>query len=188
MYFYENIKWAIKKFWVEVLYCNSRTYGNAYLITFTVQPLHTHTHTLGPTALPLLEALTEVFFFWNFPEFGRHILFDALHRCKTCPLRPIFRLGNSKMSLRARSVMYGGWAKTGMFFLSEKMLHKQCIAWSKNHRPCHFLQTASCNLRKTCTQKRPVTHCPGGTIVNVKELGELYDSLSYILVITYTII
>jgi hypothetical protein len=28
-----------------VLHCNGRTYGSAYLITFKVGPLHTHTHT-----------------------------------------------------------------------------------------------------------------------------------------------
>ena len=46
---------------------------------------HTHTHTLAPSILPLLEALAEGFF-WDLPEFGRSILFDALHGCETCPL------------------------------------------------------------------------------------------------------
>jgi len=43
------------------------------------------THTLAPSNLPLLEAPTEVFF-WNLPEFGRRIRFDALHECETRPL------------------------------------------------------------------------------------------------------
>jgi hypothetical protein len=41
-----------------VFHCNGKTYGNAYLTTFT--------HTLVPPILPLLEALVEGFF-WNFP-------------------------------------------------------------------------------------------------------------------------
>jgi hypothetical protein len=57
-----------------VQHCNGRTYDKAYLITFKVEPLrtHTHTHTLAPSILPLLEAPTEGFF-WNLPKFGRRI-------------------------------------------------------------------------------------------------------------------
>ena len=40
-----------------VLHCNGRTYGNAYLITFKVGPLGTHT--LAHSILPLLEAPVE---------------------------------------------------------------------------------------------------------------------------------
>ena len=43
-----------------VLHCNGRTYGNAYLITFKLRPLGTHT--LAHSILPLSEASVEVFF------------------------------------------------------------------------------------------------------------------------------
>jgi hypothetical protein len=39
---------------MAVLHCNCRTYGNAYLITFTGGPLSRHT--LAPSILPLLES------------------------------------------------------------------------------------------------------------------------------------
>ena len=66
---------------------NGKTYDNAYLITFKAGPLrtHTHTHTLPPSILPLLEAPTEGFV-WNLPEFGHRIRFDVLHGCETRPL------------------------------------------------------------------------------------------------------
>jgi hypothetical protein len=38
----------------------------------------------------MLEAPTEGLF-WNFPEFDRRILFDALHGCETCPLEANFQ-------------------------------------------------------------------------------------------------
>ena len=69
-----------------VLHCNV----NAYVITFKVGPLGTHT--LSHSILPLLETLVEGFF-WNVPEFGRHIQFDVLyfsdelHRVVTLELR-----------------------------------------------------------------------------------------------------
>ena len=71
---------------------NGKTYDNAYLITFKAGPLrtHTHTHTLPPSILPLLEAPTEGFV-WNLPEFGCRIRFDAenitiTHRATHCLL------------------------------------------------------------------------------------------------------
>jgi hypothetical protein len=91
-----------------VLHCNGKTYGNAYLITFNIGALptharartHAHTHTLAPSILPLLEAPAEGFF-WNLPEFGRLIRFDALHGCETWPHETHFTVRNSQKSLRA---------------------------------------------------------------------------------------
>ena len=48
------------------------------------------THTLAPSIPPLLEAPAEGFF-WNLPEFGRHIRFDVLHGCETRPLEAHFQ-------------------------------------------------------------------------------------------------
>ena len=62
-----------------VLHCNGRTYGNAYLITFKVGPLGTHT--LAHSILPLLEAPVEGFFLTY-----HHIQFDVLHGCEAGPL------------------------------------------------------------------------------------------------------
>jgi hypothetical protein len=61
---------------MAVLRCNGRTYGKAYLITFKEGPLLIYT--IAPWFLPLLEALAEGLF-WNLPEFGRLIRFDALY-------------------------------------------------------------------------------------------------------------
>ena len=72
---------------IVVQHCNGRTYDNAYLITFKVGPLRTHT--LAPSILPLLEATAEGFF-WNLPEFGRRIRFDVLHGYETRPAEAHF--------------------------------------------------------------------------------------------------
>jgi len=61
---------------------------NAYLITFKVRSVCTHT--LAPLILPLLEAPAEGFF-WNLPEFGRRIRFDVLYGCETRPLEAHFQ-------------------------------------------------------------------------------------------------
>ena len=98
---------------IVVQHSNGRTYDNAYLITFKVRPLRTHT--LAPSILPLLDALAEGFF-WNLLEFRRRIRFYVLHGSKRVPLRHIFRIGNSRKSLGARSREYGGWVMTGMLF------------------------------------------------------------------------
>ena len=98
---------------IVVLHCNGRTYDNAYLITFKVRSLRTHT--LAPSILPLLDALAGGFF-WNLPEFSRRIRFYVLHGAKRVPLRHIFRTGNSRKSLGAKSREYGGWVMTGMLF------------------------------------------------------------------------
>ena len=58
-------------------HCNGMTYDNAYLITFIIGPLRTHT--LAPSILPLLEAPAQGFL-WNLPEFGCRIRF-VFHGC-----------------------------------------------------------------------------------------------------------
>ena len=47
-------------------------------------------HILAPSVLPLLKTPAEGFF-WNLPEFGRLIPFDALHGCETRPLEAHFQ-------------------------------------------------------------------------------------------------
>jgi hypothetical protein len=91
-----------------VLHCNGRTYGNAYLITFNLRPLRTHT--LAPLSLPLLEAPAEGFF-WS-----SAVAFDLIPSqfAKRVPLRPILRVGISQKSLGARSGEHGDWVMTGI--------------------------------------------------------------------------
>ena len=61
---------------------------NAYLITFKVRSVCTHT--LAPLILPLLEAPAEGFF-WKLLEFGRRIPLDIFHGCETRPLEAHFQ-------------------------------------------------------------------------------------------------
>ena len=98
---------------IVVQHSNGRTYDNAYLITFKVGPLRTHT--LSPSILSLLDALAEGFF-WYIPEFSRRIRLYVLHGGKRVLLRNILRIGNSRKSLGARFREYGGWVMTGMLF------------------------------------------------------------------------
>jgi hypothetical protein len=63
-------------------------------------------------------------------------------------LRPIFRLGNSRISFRARSGEYGGWVKT-IVFRSEELDAQQVLCdlvryrqlpWNKLHTHMSHLQ------------------------------------------------
>jgi hypothetical protein len=72
---------------VVVLYCICKTCGNAYII-FKTGPLCIHT--LAPSTLLLLEALTD-YFFRNLLEFGHHIRFYVLHGYETCPFETHFQ-------------------------------------------------------------------------------------------------
>jgi hypothetical protein len=49
--------------------------------------------------------------------------------------------------------------------LHNKLVWLGALSWCRNHRPGYllhsFLWTVSGNLRKTCTQKWPLTLCPG---------------------------
>ena len=65
-----------------LLHCNGRTYDNAYLITFKVGPLGTHT--LAHLILLLLEAPVESFL-WNLTGLSRPISFDVPHGCEMGP-------------------------------------------------------------------------------------------------------
>ena len=127
--------------------------------------VHTHTHTLAPSILPLLEAPAEGFF-WNLLEFCHHIRFDVLHVCETRPLRPILIVGNSQKSLGARSREYGGWVMTGMVFSVRNCCTTSdvwlgALSWCRNHSPfclsSRFLWNASHNPCKTSTYNWPLT-------------------------------
>ena len=120
---------------IVVQHCNGRIYENAYLITFKVGPLLTHT--LAQSILSLLDALAEGLF-WNLPEFSRRNRFYALHGAKRTPLRPIFRIGNSLKSLGARSRDYGDWVMTGMLFSARNCCTTGDVwfgapSWCRNH-------------------------------------------------------
>jgi hypothetical protein len=123
-----------------------------YLITFKVGPLciHTQTHKLVQSILPLLAAPAEGFF-RNLPESGRRIPFDALYGCATCPLETHFLRREQPKVTRARTGEYGGWVMT-------VIATQQAMRGSVRYREaetavpaCHFLRTASRNLCKTCT-------------------------------------
>jgi len=111
---------------IIVLYCNGRTYDNAYLIAFKVGPLltHTHTHTLAPSILPLLEAPAEGFF-RNLLVFGRRIRFDVLHGCETRPLEAHLQSREEPKVTRSeiRSVRWLGDERNA--FVDEELLHNK---------------------------------------------------------------
>jgi hypothetical protein len=110
-----------------VLPSNGRTYGNCYLITFTVGLLckhthtHTHTHTLSLSlSLSLSLLLHGSCHCWKHRRKASvgifrssAVAFDLLPStvAKRVPLRPIFRAGNSQNSLGARSesTVVGWW-------------------------------------------------------------------------------
>jgi len=135
---------------IVVQHSNGRIYDKAYLITFKVGPLRTHT--LAPSILPLLDALVEGFF-WNLPEFGRRFRFCVLYGAKRVPLRPIFRIGNSRKSPGARFREYGGWVMTGMLFSVRNCnttsdVWLSASSWCRNHseQTSHW-QVSSSNRR-----------------------------------------
>jgi hypothetical protein len=71
-----------------VLHFNGRTSSHAYVITFKVEPLRKHI--LAPSILPFLKARRKASV-WSLPEFGRHIPFDVLYGCDTCPRETHFQ-------------------------------------------------------------------------------------------------
>jgi len=127
---YQNLRGAVKKFpemWYSTVMVGYMT--TLYLITFKVGPLrtHTHTHTLAPSILPLLEAPVEGFV-WNLLEFGRRIRSDVLHGCDTCPLEAHFKSRELTKVPRSeiRKVRWLGDDRNA--FLSEKLPHnKRCV-------------------------------------------------------------
>jgi hypothetical protein len=82
---------------MAVLRCNSRTYDNAYVISYKDSPLRMHT--LAPSIRPLLEAPGEGLFR------SSAVAFDLMSSMapKSDPFRPIFRAGNSQKPLGAKS-------------------------------------------------------------------------------------
>jgi len=105
-----------------VYQCSGWTYDNAYLITFKVGPLRTHT--LAPSILPLLEAPAEGFF-WNLLQFGRRIPFDVLHGCETRPLVAHFQSREQPKVTRSkiRRIRWLGVDRNA--FLGEELLHNK---------------------------------------------------------------
>lgn len=91
--FTPEVGWAVKRF-LEWWYCTVIVGYTAtpYLITFKLGPLriHTHTHTLAATILPLLEDPEEGFL-WNLPEFSYRIRFDVLYVSETRPFEAHFQ-------------------------------------------------------------------------------------------------
>jgi hypothetical protein len=73
---------------VGILRCNVRTYGNVYLITYTVGPLCTHTHFLID---PVIVQNTAQAFCCNLSEFSPRIPFYVLYGGKGCPLEAHFQ-------------------------------------------------------------------------------------------------
>jgi hypothetical protein len=109
-----------------VLHCNGRTQGNANLITFKVGTLCTDTCSIDPATV------------WST---GGRLLFESSGvrpphyfmysiAAKRVPLRPIFRVGNSRKSLGARSGEYGGWVMT------TRDVWLGTLSWCRNHCPC----------------------------------------------------
>ena len=91
---------------------------------------HTHTHTcsidpaiVGTTGERLLSKSSGV----------RPSHFMPSMVAKRVPLRPIFRVGNSRKSLGARSGEYGGWVMIGMLFSARKRRDKWQGEWFLYH-------------------------------------------------------
>jgi hypothetical protein len=96
--------------WMVVLHSNCRTYGNSYLITVIAGPLHTHTctHICAPSILPLLQAPVEASVgIFQSSSITFHLMSSMV--MKRVPLRPIFRVGNSRQFLGAKSGECDGW-------------------------------------------------------------------------------
>jgi len=97
-----------------VYQCNGWTYDNAYLITFKVGPLRTHTHLLHRSYHCWKHRRKASFGIFRSSAVAFHLMSSTVG--KRVPLRPIFRVGNSQKSLGERSGDYGGWVMTGMLF------------------------------------------------------------------------
>jgi hypothetical protein len=123
-----------------VLHCDGRTWSNAYLITFRVGLLHTHTHThkihrLAPCILPLVEAPAESFF-WILPGLSCRIRFEALHGYESCSLEAHFRSREQPQLTRSeiRRVRWSGDDTISDVWLS-------VLSWCRITVPgCHLLR------------------------------------------------
>jgi hypothetical protein len=168
---------------MAALHCNGRTYGSAYLITFKVGSLRTHA--LAPSILPLLEPPLEGFF-WNLPEFGRHIRFDSLRGCETCSLEAHLQSREQPKVTRSeiRRVRWLGDDTTSDVWLG-------ALSWCRNHCPClpATCRTASSNCIAQPVQNLQV-EMTSNTLsrryelmvhqsINVKEFREIFDCPLY---------
>ena len=131
----------------NVIYqCNGWTYDNAYLITFKVGPLRTHTHLLHRSCHCWKHRRKASFgIFWS-----SAVAFDLFSMvAKHVPLRAIFRVGNSQKSLGTRSRQYGGWVMTGMLFLTRNCCTTGDL-WlgALSHRATHRLLCSNSLPRK----------------------------------------
>jgi hypothetical protein len=141
--------------------------GIARLITFkvrTTQPLnrsnaqtlkHTHTHTLSPSILPLLETLAEGFSFLYLPDFSRRIRFTVLKGWEKCPLAAHFQSREDPKVTRSE-VRRLRWLGTS----SDVWLG--ALSWCWNRCPCHlsrFLRTASKTVKAVRTHGAPNNRC-----------------------------
>jgi len=68
-------------------------------------------------------------FFWNPLEFGRHIRFDVLHGCETCPLEAHFQ-SREQPKITQSEIWRVRWLDDDRnAFLGEELLYnKQCVA------------------------------------------------------------
>jgi hypothetical protein len=114
------------------LHCKGKIYGDAYIITFKVGPLNAHTCCIKPAIVR---------------STGRRILLKSsgvrpshwilVPLCsQNGPVSPIFRVGNSKTSLGARSGECGGWVLTGIAAQQALCGSVRYREASRNHCPC----------------------------------------------------
>jgi hypothetical protein len=138
-----------------LLYCNGRTYSNAYQITFKVGDLRSHKHLLH-RSWHCWKHRENVFGIFRSSAVAFRLMSFMVAKCVS--LRPIFRVKNRQKSLVTGSGECGGWMMTGMV-LSERnccttsYVWLSALSWCRNHCPCHFsrrfLWTASLSLCKT---------------------------------------
>jgi hypothetical protein len=115
-----------------VLHCYGKSYGNPYPITFKVGPVRMYT--LAPSILTLLEAPAEDFF-WNLPEFGRRVRFDALHGCETCPLEAHFQRREQPVVIRSE-IRRVRWLGDDRNCCTTSDVWLGALSRCRNHCPC----------------------------------------------------
>jgi len=143
-----------------VYQCNGWTYDNAYLITFKVGPLLTHTHTLAPSILPLLEPPAEGFF-WNFQQFGRCISFDILHGREMRPLEAHFQSREQPKVTRSEIRRLRWLGDDRNAFLGEELLHnKRCVTRCEHTEP-HITFCAAIPHQEKLSCHHPTTVISG---------------------------
>jgi hypothetical protein len=71
-----------------------------------------------------LEALAKGLF-WNLLEFGRHIQFDVLHGCETCPLEAHFQSREQPKVTQSEIRKLWWLGDDRNVFLGEELLHNK---------------------------------------------------------------